>query len=257
MASNSPVRSSARTPTLTIMPAPVSRSSTAQSSATSPQSASGQMCGESGDVNRRDSMELEQMMPRKRVAIDIADDVDRVEGTEVVDPVIASTTAAHTLQATIQTKPVPEAEAMNVGEFSDGERSPQGAAYGSAASSETFVLEVIEDSEPLTTIERLILTMSNAGNDEEPLSIEACIFEARRTLQNDDPRDWLIALNEYLQKFVSLDEPHRDELWASGAAFFTQLPQIVSDFWSRTQPLSYRFWNEGGEQLIIARGGHE
>ncbi|KAK9484996.1 hypothetical protein V1527DRAFT_504697 [Lipomyces starkeyi] len=253
MASNSPIRSSARSPTPTIMPAPVSRSSTSQSNATSLQSASGQMSGESGDMNRRDSMELEQMMPRKRVAIEIADDVDRVvDGTEAVDAVIASTTAAHTLQATIQTKLVPEAEAMNVAELSDGERSPRGAAYGSSASPETFLAEIIEDSAPLTTIERLILTMSNAANDEEPLSIEACIFEARRTLQTDDPRDWLIALNEYLQKFVSLDEPHRDELWTSGAAFFTQLPQIVSDFWSRTQPMSYRFWNEGGEQLIIS-----
>ncbi|KAK9245018.1 hypothetical protein V1506DRAFT_560668 [Lipomyces tetrasporus] len=255
MASNSATRSPpARIPTPTDVPAPVSRSSTAQSvaSPTSPQSVSDQKAGESGDMNRRDSMELEQMMPRKRVAIEIAEEVEPAEGIEVPDRAHTSTTTVDTLQESIGTKSVPDTDGMNVPEFSEDERRSLSVANGFAGSPDTVDAESIDDPEPLTTIERLILTTSSAGSAEESLSIEACIFEAKRTLQTDEPRDWLIAINEYIQKFISLDEPHKEEFWASGSAFFAQLPQIVNDFLSRIQPLPYRFWNEGGEDLVIS-----
>ncbi|KAK9367456.1 hypothetical protein V1509DRAFT_665334 [Lipomyces kononenkoae] len=245
---NSPMASNARTPTPTSL-APSTQDSPALASGASARSASCQISGESGDMNRRDSMELDQMVPRKRVAIEIAEQVEH-RRPSVGDPAV--TTPADPLLPRSQMQSGSVAEAMNIAGFGEDDAPLRGDTIGSRDSPETNGREGTEDSALLTTIERLILSMNNVGNDEEPLKMEACILEARRILQTDEPRDWLTALNEHMEKFNSLDEPHRDDLWASGSALFTQLPQIVSDFWNRTQPLSYRFWHEGGEQLIIS-----
>ncbi|KAK9235176.1 hypothetical protein V1525DRAFT_447154 [Lipomyces kononenkoae] len=248
MTPNSPTGSTAPTPTPTIAApsSPHEPASQSTPSATSTRRASGQIVSELGDTNRRDSMELDQMVPRKRVAIEVTEPVEH-RRTSVGDP--AFTTPADAVQPRSQKQPASEAEAISIAGFGADDASLRADADDCPV---TYVGETVQDSGPLTTIERLVLSMSNVGNDEEPLSMEACIFEARRILQADEPREWLIALNEHLHKFNSLDEPHRDDLWASGSALFTQLPQIVSDFWNRTQPLSSRFWNDGGEQLIIS-----
>ncbi|KAK9465510.1 hypothetical protein V1512DRAFT_45719 [Lipomyces arxii] len=193
------------------------------------------------ETSRRDSFERDHAVPRKRVAI------------EVIGREIESSNDAADLLDTTHDLVVEEATLVSDSDMdaSVDEQLPaaQLAAESESASADSSAGDIESN---LTAIERIILKDAGINDDDAPFStMKSFVTKLKHVFRKDDPQNYLLALNEYLENFLSLSDDKKQEFWKLGLVLFQQLPALACELWCRSNSSPEIFWPEEGDVLLV------
>ncbi|KAK9476740.1 hypothetical protein V1514DRAFT_321824 [Lipomyces japonicus] len=191
-------------------------------------------------TSRRESMEFEQLLPRKRVAIDVSGDVDQ----QYIDQATEDDAVVE-VDAAVDVIPILDSDEDNASledhviiqeasleDFSSDDDRDQNGAISSDDVSRSVLLKAMESK-------------GNASS----ISIGLLLSQANTAIANDDPEEWLLALNGFLSEFVKLPDDLKAGFYVTGSAIFEYLPRLALQFLLRNKPVPSRFWRTRGVEI--------
>ncbi|KAK7205945.1 hypothetical protein BZA70DRAFT_277480 [Myxozyma melibiosi] len=235
------------------------------------------MLKDSLDSRRRESLDLEQRMPRKRVAVGVygSSESESERSPEASPPTVNASIASETgdgrrrlasvgsddADATARPIEMLEIDEMSLPEIvevseqsSSGSESPVRIVLDSAIPTQIddAVTEITASDayEGQSMMEQLILALDD--NRPLPTSIESYVLQCRRAFQWQNPQTFLNDVNDFLSVFLAYPDDEKKHYWELAHEFFDSLPEIASDLWHHSGPLPASFWHEAGVNLCFA-----
>ncbi|KAK9451359.1 uncharacterized protein V1518DRAFT_369045 [Limtongia smithiae] len=199
--------------------------------------------------SRRQSSEIEQRLPRKRVAMEVA--ITDSEGqmvTEVqYDDGVVVSDPDDDREPSGSDNDIPTESTFSMDAIHVQENSLEAESVPELSDELSSVTDVI------TTVERIIIAeVTHTLPDENQYTIESFLLEGQRALRSENPNVWVQVFTQHAEKFVNMDESGRFELWGNTKTFFDHLPNLALDLWNRSDPIPQKCWRDEGDQSIIA-----
>ncbi|KAK9460122.1 uncharacterized protein V1516DRAFT_665637 [Lipomyces oligophaga] len=198
------------------------------------------------DSNRRQSMELEQQKPRKRIAISLENSTDERDRS--------SSTSAENLSDSKETNTTPEIlKDSTISDEVIDLTGPIVALQDQSDSSDSQMDSSIEirpsksdpSDEEISDSENAVHTSQDSGSFDISTALAL-----RQTLLSDNPKpaiEYLINLIQYVLEDSETDSS--DTTASDRASLLMKVPQLSIDLWFRTNGIETRFWREDGEEL--------